>query len=38
MTFTLDKLLTFDEFVARYGDDFRYELADGEVVEMEPIG
>lgn len=41
MTFTPTKppkLFTFDEFVAQYGDDYRYELADGEVIEMEPTG
>lgn len=25
------KLLSFDEFLARYGDNNRYELIDGEV-------
>ena len=38
MTFALTKPLTFDEFVAEYGDDFRYELADGELIDMEPTG
>lgn len=38
MTFTLAKSLTFDAFVAEYGDDFRYELADGELIDMEPTG
>ncbi|MGD1896800.1 MAG: Uma2 family endonuclease [Phormidesmis sp.] len=38
MTFSLTKLLTFDEFIAQYGDDFRYELADGDVIDMEPNG
>ena len=32
------KLLTFDEFIARYGDDERYELIDGELIDMEPTG
>ena len=38
MTYTITKPLTFEEFVAQYGDDFRYELADGEVIDMEPTG
>ena len=38
MAYTLAKPLTFDEFVAQYGDDFRYELADGELIDMEPTG
>ncbi len=38
MTYTLTKPFTFDEFIAQYGDDFRYELADGEVIDMEPTG
>lgn len=32
------KLLTFDEFVAQYGDDARFELIDGELIDMEPTG
>ena len=28
----------FEEFVARYGDDPRYELIDGELIDMEPTG
>ncbi|MDJ1173817.1 Uma2 family endonuclease [Roseofilum capinflatum] len=38
MIYTSTKLLTFEQFVAEYGDDFRYELADGELVDMEPTG
>lgn len=30
--------LSFDEFIARYGDDNRYELIDGEVFDLEPTG
>lgn len=30
--------LSFDEFLARYGDDNRYELIDGEVFDLEPTG
>lgn len=32
------KLLTFEEFVSQYGDKPRYELADGELVDLEPTG
>lgn len=32
------KLLTFDDFIARYGDNERYELIDGEIIDMEPTG
>jgi Uma2 family endonuclease len=38
MTYTPSKLLTFDEFIAQYGDDPRYEMADGELIDMEPTG
>lgn len=38
MTQTPLKLLTFEEFLAQYGDNFRYELADGELIDMEPTG
>ena len=38
MTYTPVKTLTFDEFIAQYGDDFRYELIDGELRDMEPTG
>lgn len=30
--------LDFDAFFARYGDDNRYELIDGEVFDLEPTG
>lgn len=30
--------LNFDEFLARYGDDSRYELIDGERFDLEPTG
>lgn len=32
------QLLTVDEFISRYGDNERYELIDGELIEMEPTG
>ncbi|MGB7276008.1 MAG: Uma2 family endonuclease [Geitlerinemataceae cyanobacterium] len=31
-------LLTVDEFITQYGDFDRYELIDGELVDMEPTG
>ncbi len=43
MTIAIDqpiqqKPLRFDEFLARYGGDNRYELIDGEVFDLEPTG
>jgi Uma2 family endonuclease len=38
MIYTPTKTLTFDEFVAQYGDNSRYELIDGELRDMEPTG
>jgi Uma2 family endonuclease len=32
------QLLTVDEFINHYGDDNRYELIDGELINMEPTG
>ncbi len=32
------KLLTVDEFITQYGDNERYELIDGELIDMEPTG
>lgn len=32
------KPLSFDEFLARYGDNNRYELIDAEVFDLEPTG
>ncbi|MBE9008935.1 Uma2 family endonuclease [Pseudanabaenaceae cyanobacterium LEGE 13415] len=29
---------TFDQFLAQYGDDDRYELIDGEIFDLEPTG
>ena len=31
MTYTPPKLLNFEEFIAQYGDNTRYELIDGEL-------
>ncbi len=38
MTFTSSKTLAFGEFLNQYGDNPRYELADGELIDMEPTG
>ena len=38
MTYTITKSFTFDDFIGQYGDNFRYELADGELIDMEPTG
>ena len=38
MTYTSTKVLTFDDFIAQYGDNPRYELIDGELRDMEPTG
>ncbi|PSB14585.1 Uma2 family endonuclease [Phormidesmis priestleyi ULC007] len=38
MTQSALKLLTFDDFITRYGDNDRYELIDGELTDMEPTG
>ena len=38
MVQSLPQLLTVDEFIVRFGDDARYELIDGELIEMEPTG
>jgi Uma2 family endonuclease len=32
------KSITVDEFIKRYGDNNRYELIDGELIDMEPTG
>ncbi len=34
----IPKLLTVDNFITQYGDNERYELIDGELIEMEPTG
>ena len=38
MSYTQAKTLSFEAFVAHYGDDPRYELIDGELRDMEPTG
>lgn len=32
------QIINFDEFITRYGDNERYELIDGELINMEPTG
>jgi Uma2 family endonuclease len=38
MTYAPSQLLTFEEFLAQYQDEPAFELADGELIEMEPTG
>ncbi len=38
MTYTSTKLLTLEAFLTQYRDNPRYELADGELIDMEPTG
>jgi len=38
MTYTPSKLLSFEEFIALYGDNTRDELIDGELRDIEPTG
>jgi Uma2 family endonuclease len=38
MAYTSSKTITFKDFLAQYGDNPRYELADGELIDMEPTG
>jgi len=38
MTYTPTQTLTFDEFLAQYGNDPRYELIDGELRDRYPTG
>jgi Uma2 family endonuclease len=38
MTFTPTKTLTLNAFIDQYGEDPRYELADGELIDLEPTG
>jgi Putative restriction endonuclease len=38
MVYTPAKTLSFDEFIAEYGDNPRYELIDGGLRDMEPTG
>ncbi len=36
MTSISPKLFSFEDFIAEYKDSPRYELADGELIDMEP--
>jgi Uma2 family endonuclease len=38
MTYLATQTLSFDEFIAQYGNNPRYELIDGELRDMEPTG
>lgn len=38
MTYTSPKLFTLEDFLTQYRDNPRYELADGELLDMEPTG
>ena len=38
MTLAFSPLLSFEEFLTTYQDNPRYELADGELVDLEPTG
>ncbi|MBD2676330.1 MULTISPECIES: Uma2 family endonuclease [Nostoc] len=38
MTHISPKTLTFEDFLSQYRDNPRYELADGELIDMEPTG
>jgi len=38
MTYTSPKLLTLEDFLIKYQDNPRHELADGELSDMEPTG
>jgi Uma2 family endonuclease len=38
MTYAPSKPIAFEDFLSQYGDNPRYELADGELSDMEPTG
>jgi Uma2 family endonuclease len=38
MTYTPTQLLSFETFIQQHQDNPRYELADGELIDMEPTG
>lgn len=38
MALTSSPVISFEDFLAQYGDNPRYELADGELLDMEPTG
>jgi Uma2 family endonuclease len=37
-TYTSSQLLSFEEFLEHYGNNPRYELVDGELIDIEPTG
>ncbi|MDB9313129.1 hypothetical protein PN462_08450 [Spirulina sp. CS-785/01] len=36
MTYALSQFVRFEEFIAQYGDNTRYELIDGELRDINP--
>lgn len=38
MAYTPLRLLSFEEFIQQYGNQSRYELANGEIIDIEPTG
>ncbi len=36
MTYPPTRLITFDDFIAQYSHNPRYELSDGELIDLEP--
>jgi Uma2 family endonuclease len=38
MIYAPSKPLSFEDFIAQYGDNPHYEMADGELIDMEPTG
>lgn len=38
MTYTSTKYLSVHKFIEKYQDNPRYELADGELIDMQPTG
>ncbi len=38
MTQAASKIITVDEFIKEYADNERYELIDGELIDMKPTG
>lgn len=38
MTYTSSRLLSFEDFLSQFSGNPRYELADGEVIDIEPTG
>lgn len=38
MPLAASRLVSFEDFLTLHGDNPRYELADGEIIDMEPTG